>query len=203
MLPGFDNVRMESFMSIHEGFKTMQDDQEEFTVDEIEQLSNEDEFADVTTIKAKDAKKDAKNNNTPTTTKPTAKESSKKEENPTTTRPKTTKPIVSAEEEAVDSEDETKEFITKYIESEEDEPEPTRATKKSAVKEGFQGSTMTYMADTKLLLITLIIVMLSFVLNMDNTRLMVKGWLHCSTKTMLCISAIFGILVYVVLKIFA
>ena len=46
MFPGFDNLRMESFMPIHEGFKTMQDEQEEFTADEINKIhSEEDNFA--------------------------------------------------------------------------------------------------------------------------------------------------------------
>jgi cobalamin biosynthesis Mg chelatase CobN len=193
---------MESFMAIHEGFKTMQEDQEEFTVDEIEQISSEDEFADVQTIKAKDTK---------ATEKAMPKESKKKEEAPTaTTTTKTTKAMVnSKKEEVVEGEEETREFITKYIESEEDmeeskTPETTaRATKtKTSVKEGFQGSTLTQMSNTKLILLTLIIVMISFILNMDNTRMMVKSWLRCGTKTVLCISALFGLLVYVVLKIF-
>lgn len=207
MLPGFDNLRMESFMAIHEGFKTMQDDQEEFTVDEIEQISSEDEFADVQTIKAKDTK---------ATEKAMTTETKKEEEEPATPTKRATKAesstkptmaMVASEEDTVEGEEETREFITKYIESEEDTPETTRTTRttktKASVKEGFQGSTLTQMSNTKLILLTLIIVMISFILNMDNTRMMVKGWLRCGTKTVLCISALFGLLVYVVLKIFA
>lgn len=212
MFPGFDNLRMESFMPIHEGFKTMQDDQEEFTVDEINNIhSEEDSFADVQTIKPTMTTKQQTNNNAKNNANNNAKAMS-----------------------TITSEDDTKEFITKYIESE----EPTTAEEveektnrsprnnkanntvnskqkkttttlaevvepeETGEKEGFQGSMINQMGTNKLILVTLIIVMISFVLNMGNTRSMLTNWLHCNRKATLCVSVIFGLLVYIVLRIF-
>lgn len=203
MLPGFDNLRMESFMPIHEGFKSMQQDQEEFTADEINKIhSEDDDFADIQTIKATDAqikgKVTGKSNN------------------------------VNAKAPVVDAEEDTNEFITKYIESEDaEEPIVTKASVKASNsnksnisssttttapvidseeedmgKEGFQGSMITQMGTNKLILVTLLITMVSFVLNMDNTRIMLKSWIKCGTKTALCISAILALLVYIILRIF-
>lgn len=205
MLPGFDNLRMESFMPIHEGFKTMQDDQEEFTADEINKIhSEEDNFADVETIK-------------PTASQIKDKVSGKasgKSDNVNTKAP------------VVDAEEDTHDFITKYIESEDaEEPKVTKASvnknssnksntsttttapvidseEEDMSKEGFQGSMITQMGTNKLILVTLLIVMVSFVLNMDNTRIMLKSWIKCGTKTALCISGILALLVYVILRIF-
>lgn len=192
MLPGFDNLRMESFMPIHEGFKSMQDDQESFTADEIDKIhSEEDDFADIQSLKPTDAQVKSK------------------------VTPKVTPPVVNTE-------DDTHDFITKYIESEEvEEPKTTKALSKpnktgpttttahvdekddtESEKEGFQGSMITQMGTNKLILVTLLITMVSFVLNMDNTRMMAKSWLKCGTKSALCISAILALLVFVILKIF-
>jgi hypothetical protein len=207
MFPGFDNLRMESFMPIHEGFKSMQDDQEEFTADEINKIhSEEDDFADIQTIKATDAQIKAKVTGKGNNVNSKA-------------------PVVNAEED-------TNEFITKYIESEDaEEPIVTKASVKASnknssnksnnsktittttapvidseegdmSKEGFQGSMITQMGTNKLILVTLLITMVSFVLNMDNTRIMIKSWLKCGTKSTLCISAILALLVYVILRIF-
>jgi uncharacterized integral membrane protein len=191
MLPGFDNLRMESFMPIHEGFKSMQDDQESFTADEIDKIhSEEDDFADIQTIKPTDAQIKSKS---------MAKDNGNKAKEPVT---------VNTEE------DDTKEFITKYIESEEvEEPETTTALaknnkaspttkKEDSEKEGFQGSMITQMGTNKLILVTLLITMVSFVLNMGNTRNMNKNWLKCGTKATLCISVILALLVFVILRIF-
>jgi hypothetical protein len=203
MFPGFDNLRMESFMSIHEGFKSMQ---EEFTADEINKIhSEEDDFADIQTIKATDAQIKAK---------VTGKGNN-----------------VNVKAPVIDAEEDTNEFITKYIESEDaEEPIVTKASVKASnknssnksnisssttttspvidseegdmSKEGFQGSMITQMGTNKLMLVTLLITMVSFVLNMDNTRIMLKSWLKCGTKSTLCISAILALLVYVILRIF-
>jgi hypothetical protein len=209
MLPGFDNLRMESFMPIHEGFKSMQDDQESFTADEINKIhSEEDDFADIQTIKSTDAQVNNKaiDNATRSGNNANAKKS-----------------VVNTEE------DDTKEFITKYIESEDtEEPIVTKASVKSSnsnnsnnsntsttttapvidseegdvSKEGFQGSMITQIGTNKLILVTLLITMVSFVLNMDNTRMMVKSWVKCGNKTALCISVILALLVFVILRIF-
>jgi len=205
MFPGFDNLRMESFMPIHEGFKTMQDDQEEFTADEINKIHSEDDnFADVQTVK------------------PTA---SQIKDNVTDKAAGKTD-NVNSKATIVDTEEDTNEFITKYIESEDaEEPIVTKAsvsasnTTKSNTstttttpvidseeedmsKEGFQGSMITQMSTNKIILVTLLIVMVSFVLNMDNTRIMLKNWIKCGTKTTFCISGILALLVYVILRIF-
>lgn len=206
MLPGFDNLRMESFMPIHEGFKTMQDDQEEFTADEINKIhSEEDNFADVQTIKPTETlRKDERNNksnNAQKNTKPTA-------------------PVIMSEE------DDTKEFITKYIESEDAGVEPVRtttngnennkkkiskptATTAEAVeteeKEGFQGSMITQIGTNKIILVTLIITMISFVLNMSRTRKLLCSWMRIQLNEVnlyFIIQVIFALLVFIVLRIF-
>lgn len=214
MLPGFDNLRMESFMPIHEGFKTMQQDQEEFTADEINKIySEEDNFADVQTIK------------------PTKTEYMQKAERNNSTaknNTKATEPVVMSEE------DDTKEFITKYIESEESEPNEgrnnTKATNKAKnnkmrnrnsgsttttsaevvdseeaeTKEGFQGSMITQMGTNKLILVTLIITMISFVLNMLPTRNLLCKLMsqHIDMVSYLIVPLIVAILVFIVLRIF-
>lgn len=205
MLPGFDNLRMESFMPIHEGFKTMTDDQEEFTADEIDKIhSEEEDFADIQTIK-------------PTAEQIKGKHDMSKMDKDTNHKVKA--PVVDAEED-------THNFITKYIESEEnDTPNTTKSTvtkpnkttptkvvignsdanddeNTATQKEGFQGSMITQMGINKLILVTLLIVMVSFVLNIDNTRIMLKSWLKSGTKAALCISGILAIIVYIILKIF-
>ena len=203
MLPGFDNLRMESFMPIHEGFKTMQDDQEEFTVDEINKIhSEEDNFADVQTIKPTESlRKDDRTNNAQNNTKPTP-------------------PVIMSEE------DDTREFITKYIEAEESSEEPVR-TKTTDIannkknnnkpttttvaevveteeKEGFQGSLITQMGTNKLILVTLIITMISFVLNMLPTRKLLCKWMSqpIDTISYFIVPIIFALLVFIVLRIF-
>lgn len=206
MLPGFDNLRMESFMPIHEGFKTMQDDQEEFTADEINKIhSEEDNFADVQTIKPTETlRKDERNNksnNAQKNTKPTA-------------------PVIMSEE------DDTKEFITKYIESEDAGVEPVStttngnennkkkiskptATTAEAVeteeKEGFQGSMITQIGTNKIILVTLIITMISFVLNMSRTHKLLCSWMRIQlneANLYFIIQVIFALLVFIVLRIF-
>lgn len=207
MLPGFDNLRMESFMPIHEGFKTMQDDQEEFTVDEINKIhSEEDNFADVQTIKPTEmetVRKDVRNNKSNTAKKNT----------------KPTDPVIM-------SEDDTNEFITKYIETEEAGEEPVRTTTtdrannkknngkptttaaaevvESEEKEGFQGSMITQMGTNKLILVTLIITMISFVLNMLPTRKLLCKWMSqpIDTISYFIVPIIFALLVFIVLRVF-
>ena len=191
MLPGFDNLRMESFMPIHEGFKSMQDDQESFTADEIDKIhSEEDNFADIQTIKPTDAQIKSKS---------MAKDNGNKAKEPVT---------VNTEE------DDTKEFITKYIESEEvEEPETTKAkaskvkstvAKENTEKEGFQGSMITQMGTNKLILVTLLITMVSFVLNKYKTREAISKLLSLGSmdKTIIVVNIILALLVFVILRIF-
>lgn len=219
MLPGFDNLRMESFMPIHEGFKSMQDDQESFTADEINKIhSEEDDFADIQTMKPTEAntmQKPGRNNST-------AKNNTK-----------ATEPVIMSEE------DDTKEFITKYIESEESESNegrnntkainkaennkmsnnknnvektPTTTTTEAVVIEteetgaieGFQGSIITQMGTNKLILVTLIITMISSVLNMLPTRKLLGKWMNQNIDIIsyFIVPVIFALLVFIVLKIF-
>ncbi len=76
MLPGFTNSRMESYTTIHEGFKIL-DDAEEFTADELDKLVESEDseyFEDVKTTTTQQT----------TTTRPTTTRQT------TTTRPTTT-----------------------------------------------------------------------------------------------------------------
>lgn len=185
MLPGFNDLKLDSFMPIYEGFKNLDSEKEEFTADEIEKISSEEDTNMLQTTTTEFKTGLAPENN------------KKNNKQPVNNTPQHTEPHVESEE------DNTKEFITKYIESEEpEEPKHNNKPKNNKTTEGFQGSVTEKISKTKLILVTLIIVMVSFILNMDNTRLMVRGWLRNGFKTILCISLSFGLLVYIILNIF-
>ena len=189
MLPGFFNS---NYTTIHEGFKLM-DEMEEFTVDELDKLSNDTDI-------------------TKAVTKTTPSKKKVPEITPSKAQDKQAVQAEQAEVIAEESNDTTAEFIKKYVDNETTtttpettSPKTTKVepTKQASGKEGFVTvSSILEYGHVRTLLFVFIVMSLSYILNMHELKAITRKFTKNDTLACLVNTGIFGILVYMLAIMF-